>query len=82
MPTRLIGIQKLRQNLAALLKEAQKKNLYFIVMRHSTPVAKIVPLTKKGRDLEELAREVAEARADWKKGNYYTSEEIEKELGL
>lgn len=82
MATRMIGIQKLRQNLTALLKEAQKKNLYLIVMRHSTPVAKIVPLTKKERDLEELAREVAEAREDWRKGRYYTSEEIEKELGL
>ena len=82
MTIRMIGIQRFRQNLTALLKQAQEKNIYFILMRHAVPIAKVIPLTKKEKDLEELAREVAEAREDFRKGNVHTLEEIEKEFGL
>ena len=45
--TRFIGIRELRQNLSKLLEEVQKKNIYFVVMRHGKPVSHISPPESK-----------------------------------
>jgi antitoxin (DNA-binding transcriptional repressor) of toxin-antitoxin stability system len=62
MTTRLIGIREFRQNMTELLRKAQEKEIYFIVMRHSEPVAKVAPLTGKEAALEQLVQEIAETR--------------------
>ena len=80
--TRFIGIREYRQNLSRLIEEARKKNIHFVVMRHSKIVAHVTPPTKKELALEELAKEIAEAREDFHKGNFYTQKEIEREFGL
>ena len=81
--TRIIGMRELRQNLSKLIEEAQKKNIHFVVLRHGKIAGHVVtPPTDKELELQELAQEVAEARTDYRKGNYCTQEEVERELGL
>ena len=79
MTTRFIGIKAFRQNMSKLTKEARKKNICFIVMHHSVPVMKVTPVNEREAGLEQLARDIAEARAQQRR---YTTEEVEKLLGL
>lgn len=82
MTTRIISIREFRAKMPRLLKEAQEKNIHFVIMRHAVPVARVAPLSKKEMALEELAQEISEARAQAKRGEVFTQEEIEKMLGL
>jgi len=60
-----------------LLKEARKKNIHFVVMRHSEPIAHIWPVkAKRMRSLEELEADIAEARRQAARGEGYTTEEM------
>lgn len=79
MTTRIVSIRRFRQNLAGLLDEAQKKNIHFIVMRHSEPIAHVMPVKPKRRrlrSLEELEADIAEARRQAARGEGYTTEEM------
>jgi len=88
MTTKLIGVKEFAKNLSKILNESQQNNVHFIVMRHSEPVANITPVKKKRKNtkkeiaLEELAKEIEEARKDYREGRYYTEEEICKDLGI
>lgn len=82
MTTRFIGIKEFRQNMSKLSKEAKKKKICFIVMHHSVPMMKVTPVTEREAALEQLARDVAEARAQHARGEGYTTEEVEALLGL
>lgn len=82
MTTRLIGIKEFRRNLTKLSREAQTKNVYFIVMRHSVPVMKVMPMTQKDLELDKLRADIAEARAQAKRGEGYSSAEIRTMLGI
>ena len=80
--TRIIGSKEFRENFSKILDEAQKKNVHFIVMRHSEILANVTPPTKKDEALEQLAAEIAEAREQVKRGEVYTEEELAKEFGI
>ncbi len=80
MTTKLIGIKQFRRDLTKLTKEARTKNVHFIVMRHSVPQFRVSPMTRKELELEGLKADIAEARAELKRGEGYTCEEILKEL--
>lgn len=91
MTIRLIGIRQFAQNLSKLLQEAQEKNVHFVVMRHGVPIANVTPaqhaiteedLEAEGIDVEELKRDIAEAREQIKRGDVYSIEEAAKELGI
>lgn len=82
MTTKLIGIKEFRRNLTKVSKEVQTKKVYFIVMRHSEPVMKVMPMTRKELELEKLRADIAEARAQARRGEYFTMEEIKKEFGI
>ena len=82
MTTKLIGIKEFRRNLTKVSKEAQTKNVYFIVMRHSKPVMKVLPMTRKELELEKLRADIAEARAQARRGEGHSSAEIRSMLGL
>jgi len=82
MTTRFIGIREYRRNLSKLIEEARKKNIHFVVMRHSKIVAHVTPPTEKEMILEELVRDVAEAREQARRGEVYTEEEIAKKYGI
>ncbi len=87
MTTKLIGIREFAKNLSKILNESQNNNVHFVVMRHSEPVANITPVKKKKKTkkeiaLEELAKEIAEAREEIKRGETYSLEEVADELGI
>lgn len=81
--TRTVSIRRFRENLAELLKEAQKKNIHFVVMRHSEPIAHVWPVKKKRmRSLEEIEADIAEAHRQIARGEWYTPAEARRILGL
>ena len=63
-------------NLAGFIEEARRKNIHFVVMRHSEIVAHVLPPSEKELALETLAREIADAREKVANGNTVTLEEI------
>lgn len=82
MKTRFIGMREFRKDMSKILKEAQKRHFQIILLRHAKPIVRITPLSKKERELEELAWDVAVARKESKRGEGVPSEKIEKEFGL
>ena len=89
MTTRFIGIKELQRDLSQILREAQEKRIHFVIMRHNEPIAEFVPLKQKDKKLrrkeivlEELYKEIAQAREEVKRGEVYTEEEIAEEFGI
>lgn len=82
MTTKLIGIKKFRQNLTKISKEARTKNMHFIVMRHSVPQFRVMPMTRKELEYEQLKADIAEARAQVRRGEGYSSDEVRAMLGI
>ena len=80
--TRTVNIRTFRAHLTTLLDEAQKKNIHFVIMRHSEPVAHIWPVKKRIRSLEEIETDIAEAHRQIARGEGYTPEEARRILGL
>ncbi len=77
MTTRTVSIRRFRENLAGLLDEAQEKNIHFIVMRHSEPIAHVSPVKRRRmRTPKEVEADIAEARRQMAKGEWYTAEEV------
>lgn len=82
MTTQLIGLKDFRQNLATYTKAAQKKNIRYVVLKKNVPVLEVKAINPKQAALEQLAREIAEARAQVKRGEVYTSDEVRKMFDL
>jgi hypothetical protein len=82
MNTKFIGMKELRQNMAKITGEAQKKNQRIIVLRKNEPIFELRPLGSGDKLMESFAREIEEAREDVRKGRVYTQSEVEKMLGL
>ena len=82
MTTQIIGIKEFRQNITSLSKKAQKNKTRYIVMRHSTPLFEVTPLTNDALVLEKLAQRARKARAEAKQGKLYTTEEVLEHLGI
>lgn len=78
--TRTISIRKFRENMSKLLREAQKNNVHFLIMRHAEPVAQVVPVSADS-SLESLIAEVAQAREDILRGDVYTPEQVLDMIG-
>ncbi len=82
MTTKLIGIKEFRQNVTSLYKQAQAKNIQYVVLNRNQPIFKVSPLSKKDTIIEKLALDVEEARNDIKKGRIFDFEAVCNELGL
>jgi len=82
MTTRFVGIKELRQDMAKITKEAQKKNQRIIVLRKNKPVFELRPLSDEDSLIESFTRDITEAKAQVKRGETHTQEEVLKELGL
>lgn len=82
MNTKLIGLKEFRMNLADYTKQVESGKVRLIVLKKNKPVLEINPITTKEYTLENLRKETAEAREQYKRGELYTAEEVEKELGL
>lgn len=65
------------------LRDAQEKDIHFVVMRHTEPVVHVVPVrTRKKNSLEALRADIAEARKQAKEGQVFTYEQVCKMLDL
>ncbi|MFA5820652.1 MAG: hypothetical protein WC873_00865 [Candidatus Gracilibacteria bacterium] len=82
MTTKMIGIKEFRKNFTAIWKHAHLKDIRYIVMNHSVPVLEVLPLKKKKETREEFIASIKEAREQFKRGEYYTQEEMMKEFGI
>lgn len=82
MTTKIIGIKNFRENITKLWKEAKKKNIRFIVMNHSEPILEVKSISEKELRTAKLQSDIAEAREQYKRGEFYSNEEIMKEFGL
>ena len=84
--TRMISVRELRQNLSRYLREAEEKNVHFVVMRHAVPVAHVVPVKKKKKSkrdtLEEFLSELSLARKQIERGEGISQAEMERLVGL
>ena len=75
-----VPIVTLRNNLADILEEIAKKRKYLLVTKKGNPVSALVNLDFF-EDLIALAspkylKNIQEARKQYKKGEYYTHEEV------
>ncbi len=82
MTTKMIGIKKFRQNFTSIWKEAQKKDIRYIVMNHSEPVLEVKPITEDDLIVEKWGSDIEKALEDVKNGKFYTNEQIKKEFGI
>ena len=82
MITRLIGIREFRQQLTTLHKEAREKGIRYIVLNRNEPIFRVEPLQKEDVILEELTKDIEEARTDIQEGRVYSLEEVAVELGI
>lgn len=82
MTTKIIGIKKFRENITTLWKEAKNKKIRYIVMYHSEPIMEVNPIDESELILENLEKDIAQAREQAKKGEVYTQEQVLKKLGL
>ena len=84
MPTtRTVSIREFRENMTKFLREAQEKNVHFVIMRHAEPIAHVTPLKKKRQNtLEQLKKDIAEERREVREGKLYTPEQVLKMLDL
>ncbi len=81
MTTKLIGLKEFRLNLSKYTKQVESQKVRLIVLKKNKPVLEINPI-KKNSALEDLRKQTAEAREQYKRGEVYTLEEVKKELGL
>jgi len=82
MITKFIGMKEFRQNLATYTKNSRLKNIRYIILKKNVPVLEVKPVDEKIIAKEKLKQELIAAYESYKRGEYYTSEEVAKELGL
>ncbi len=90
MTTKMISIRQFAQQMSKLLREAQEKNIHFVIMKHGKPVANVTPfffeteqdLIDDGIDVEALKADVARSRAEYARGEWHSNEEVGRMLGL
>jgi PHD/YefM family antitoxin component YafN of YafNO toxin-antitoxin module len=82
MTTKFVGTKELRQDMAKIAKNAEKKRERIIVMRKNQPIFELKPLNSDEALIESFRRDIEEARTDARKGDVYTQEEVMRELGL
>ena len=82
MDLKLVGIKDFRKNLAKYIKETQTGDVRIIVLRKNMPLFEVKPVEEKDIAIAKLEQEIAEARAQVKRGEVYTYEEVLKKLGL
>jgi antitoxin (DNA-binding transcriptional repressor) of toxin-antitoxin stability system len=82
MSTRFIGVKELRQNMAKIVSQAQRKKERLIILRKNIPIFELKPLSKTDVYKESFISDIKKARENTKKSVLYSQNEIEKMLGL
>ncbi len=77
---KVVETTKLRNNLASAIKEVNKSKDFMVITKNGKPVAGIVDLDIL-EDIEALksknfVRSIKEAREQFKRGEFYTHEEV------
>lgn len=84
--TQTISVRELRENLSLYLRAAKIKKIHFVVMNHLEPMAEFGPPKEKKKSRkqlrEELLRELRVTQARMDRGEYLTTEELRRRLGL
>lgn len=89
---KFVGTDDLRRDLTSILKTLKKKGGQVVITQHGKPQAVLIGVNHY-LDLDEineliadsdpkLIKEVNEAIADVRAGNYITAEEVYKKLGI
>jgi hypothetical protein len=76
-----VGIKEFRQNIAQFAKTAREKKQRIVVMNRNKPLFEIKPFAED-EYLDSFVQSVLEAERDIAAGNFYTSAEVKKELGI
>lgn len=82
MVTKFVGVKELRQNMAKISKNAQKKNQRIIVLRKNRPIFELRPLSSEKAFAESFIKEIEEGRSDKKAGRVVSQAQIEEMFGL
>lgn len=82
MELKMIGLKDFRQNMTEYLKKAKKGKFSYLVLKKNEPVMEVKILDPKEYKLKKLKKEIAESRAQYERGEYYTLEEVKEHLGL
>lgn len=82
MTTRFIGVKELRQDMAKITKEAEKKKQRLIILRNNKPVFELRPIPKKNQTIEKLLFDIEKARHDVREGRTYSLAQVKKMLDL
>ncbi len=82
MTTKFIGVKDLRQNMAKITKDAQKKNERIIVLRKNQPIFELRPLSSEDIYKKSFIEDIKEAMVDKKAGRVIGQAEVEKMFGL
>ena len=77
-----VSIREFRENLSLYLRAVEVKKIHFVVLRHGVPVGRLIPEKKPKKTQkqfrEELLKDIQESRAQFKRGEWYTVEEVEE----
>lgn len=79
--TKFIGIKEFRQNIAKLVKTAQETKQRIVVMNRNKPLFEVTPY-EEDVYLDSFVQSVLEAERDIAAGNFHTSAEVKKKLGI
>jgi len=82
MNTKFIGVKELRQNMAKITKDAQKKSERIIVMRKNKPIFELRPLLDEDIYKESFVKDIREAVSQAKRGKVHSQENMLKEFGV
>ena len=82
MTTKFVGMRDFRQNMSKYTKQANNKQIRYIVLKKNVPVLEINPIDEKEFAYVRLSREIEASEKQIKEGKFYTQEEVMKEFGL
>ncbi len=78
MTTQTIGIREFRQNMKSLRKNAQKKDICYVVMSHQTPLWRAEPIDEDYLILEKHGAEIQVALNEVKQGKTHSLDYVMK----
>lgn len=82
MTTKFLGLKEFRQNISKYTKQANEKNIRFIILKKNIPVLEIMPVDEKDFAYTKISKELDESEKQIKAGKFYSQEEVMKEFGL
>jgi PHD/YefM family antitoxin component YafN of YafNO toxin-antitoxin module len=82
MTTQFVGLKEFRQNLATYSAQVATRKIRLVVLKKNKPLLEVRGLDERTSSLEQLVRDISEARDDVRHGRVYTTAQVRKHLGL